>query len=75
MANDRDQLAEILENQFRGGTLSSINKIKMLAEYDALVATKRLPLYALLSTVVAAISAIASAAAAYFAYASLYFPH
>jgi len=71
VANDRDRLAEILENQFSGGTLSSINKIKMLAEYDALVATKRLPLYALLSTVVAAISVIASAAAAYFAYAAL----
>jgi hypothetical protein len=75
VANDRDRLAEILENQFRGGTLSAINRIKMLAEYDALVATKRLPLYALISTVAAAISAIASAAAAYFAYAAVYVPH
>jgi hypothetical protein len=47
----------------------------MLAEYDAFVATKRLPLYALISTVAAAISAIASAAAAYLAYAAVYVSH
>jgi hypothetical protein len=63
VANDGDKLAEILENRFSGGTLSSIDRIKILAEYDALVATKRLPLYALLLTIVATISAIASAAA------------
>jgi hypothetical protein len=75
VANDRDKFADTLEKMFRGGTLNSIDKMKLLTEYDALVATKRLPLYALLSTVVAAVSAIASAAAAYFAYASLHTPH
>jgi len=39
--------------------------------FGALAATKVLPMYALLSTIVAAISAIASAAAAHFAYARL----
>ena len=64
----------MLDGQFDGGTLTAVEKIKILVEYDAFVATKKLPLYALLSTIVAAISAIASAAAAYFAYATLHTP-
>jgi hypothetical protein len=75
MTNERNRLDEILESRFNGGTLSQIDRIKILAEYDALAATKRLPFYALLSTIVAAISAIASAAAAYFAYAALHVSH
>jgi|NGEPerStandDraft_6_1074524.scaffolds.fasta_scaffold153000_2 hypothetical protein len=75
MANDRDRYAEILEKMFGSGTMTSADKMKLIAEYDALTATKRLPIYALLSTIVAAISAIASAAAAYFAYAALHVPH
>jgi hypothetical protein len=75
MLKDREQLAKALESQFSGGSLSRVDRIKILAEYDALLATQKLPLYALLSTIVAAVSAIASAAAAYFAYAALHGPH
>jgi hypothetical protein len=75
MSEEREKLAKVLDGQFKGGTLSSVEKIKVLAEYDALVATKRLPFYALLSTIAAAVSAIASAAAAYFAYAALHISH
>jgi hypothetical protein len=42
-----------------------------IADYDALTAAKRMRLYALLSTIAAAISALASALAAYFAYLSV----
>jgi hypothetical protein len=75
LTNERDDYQDRLENMFRSGTSSSIDKTKLLAEYDAAKATSRMPLYALISTTIAAISAIASAAAAYFAYASLHVPH
>ena len=75
MSKERDRLVEILDGQIRAGTLSATDRITMLAEYDASSATKRMPVYALLSTIVAAISALASAAAAYFAYAALHISH
>lgn len=75
MSKQIDDYNAMLDRMVNGGSLSTIDRPKLLAEYEALVATKRMPLYALLSTVIAAISAIASAAAAYFAYAALHVPH
>jgi hypothetical protein len=75
MIKERDDYKTMLDRMVEGGTLSVIDRPKLLAEYEALIATKRLPLYALLTTIVAAISAIASAAAAYFAYAALHLSH
>jgi hypothetical protein len=77
MTKERDDYKTMLDRMVEGGTLSVIDtgQNARLAEYDALIATKRLPHYALLSTIVAAISAIASAAAAYFAYAVLHMSH
>ena len=72
MTKERDAYKAMLDRSLEVGQLSYLDRPKLLAEYDALIATKRLPVYALLSTIVAAVSAIASAAAAYFAYASLH---
>jgi hypothetical protein len=65
VSKDRDQYVQMLEGMRRGGTLGETDMLKAIAEYDALMATKALPVYALLSTIAAAISAIASAAAAF----------
>jgi len=75
VTEDRDQYAEMLARLYDHGTLTKTDMMKAIAEYDALAATKAMPVYALLSTIVAAISAIASAAAAYFAYAALHVTH
>jgi hypothetical protein len=75
LTTERDDYKNMLDRMFEGGLLSPIERPKLLAEYDASMATKRLPIYALISTVIAAVSAIASAAAAYFAYAALHGPH
>ena len=75
MSKVRDQYAAQLEAERKVGMVSEQVMRKQLAEFDALEATKVMPLYALISTTVAAISAIASAAAAYFAYAALHVPH
>jgi hypothetical protein len=72
LSKDRDILAKMLEDKRKVGMVNEQTVLQTLAEFDALEATKRLPMYALLSTIVAAISAIASAAAAYFAYAALH---
>jgi hypothetical protein len=72
MSDDRQKYAQTLDKRFEGGTLTTLDVMKAKAEFEALVATKRMPLYSLLSTIAAAISAIASAAAAYFAYLGLH---
>jgi hypothetical protein len=71
MSKSRKRLVALLEDQRKVGMLNEQMILEKLAEYDALEATHRMPLYALLSTIVAALSAMASAAAAYFAYAAL----
>jgi hypothetical protein len=74
LTKERDDFENKLEAMFRNGQLSVIDRTKLLADYDAARATSKMPLYALISTANAAISAIASAAAAYFADASLHTP-
>jgi hypothetical protein len=71
----RDELAETYEKYFQGGQMTRVDIIKALSEYDATYATIRMARYSLLSTIVAAFSATASAAAAYFAYAALHVSH
>jgi hypothetical protein len=75
MSKERDLYAGQLEAERKVGMVSEQIIRKELANFDALEATKVMPIYALVSTIVAAISAIASAAAAYFAYAALHVPH
>jgi len=75
MTKERNQLAEMLDNQFRGGTVSNLERINALAQYDAAQATKIMARYTLASTIVGMISAVSSAAATYFAYATLHVPH
>jgi hypothetical protein len=75
MTKERDQLEQMLENQFAGGTLSKTEMITTLIQHDAANATKLMARYTLASTVVAMVSAISSAAAAYFAYATLHASH
>jgi hypothetical protein len=65
---DRKQYAEYLENRYDHGGITRVDLMRALAEYDALIATKRMPYYALLSTIFAAISAVASAVAAHLTY-------
>jgi hypothetical protein len=75
LTKERDEFENWLNNMFRGGTLSVVDRTKLLADYDAAKATSKMPVYAMISTAVAAVSAIASAAAAFFAYASLHVRH
>ena len=75
MSKDRDLYAAQLEAERKVGMVSEQSIREKLANFDALEATKAMPIYALVSTIVAAISAIASAAAAYFAYAALHISH
>ncbi len=75
MSKARNRLAAMLEDQRKSGMVNDQMILEKLAEFDAAEATARLPFYALVSTVMAAISAIASAAAAYFSYAALSVPH
>jgi hypothetical protein len=71
MSDERKKLLNMLNEEFNAGRVDRKDILRQMAEYDALVATRRMPVYALLSTMVAAISAIASATAAYFAYLAL----
>jgi hypothetical protein len=75
VTKERDRLEQMLKNQFDGGTVSQRDMITTLVQYDAAYATKVMARYTLASTIVAMISAISSAAAAYFAYAALHLPH
>jgi hypothetical protein len=68
MRGERTEYLAALTKQFEGGSLSQTQLLKAMADYDAAAATKRLPLYALLSTIAAAASAIASAVSVFFAY-------
>jgi hypothetical protein len=75
MNKERDELAAMLKNQFDGGTVGHGELITTLVQYDAAHATKVIARYTLASTIIAAISATSSAAAAYFAYAALHVSH
>jgi hypothetical protein len=72
MSKARKQYAAELEAERGAGMINEQGIRQELAKFDALEATKAMPIYALISTIAAAISA---AAAAYFAYASLHVPH
>ena len=68
MTDDREEFIRHLIARYRAGALEKDYVLQGIAEYDALAATKRMRLYSLLSTIAAAVSALASAVAAYFAY-------
>lgn len=75
MSKARDLFAGQLEADRGAGMVTEQDMRVQLANFDALEATQAMPIYALVSTVAAMISAMASAAAAYFAYAALHVPH
>jgi len=75
MTKERDRLEELLNGQYAGGTLSTKELITTLVQYDAAHATKVMARYTLASTIIAAISAAASASAAYLSYAALQIAH
>ena len=68
MTDDRDEFLRHLIARYKAGELGKDHVLQGIAEFDALAATKHMRLYSLLSTIAAAISALASAVAAYFAY-------
>ena len=68
MTDDREEFIRRLIARYNAGELGKDHMLQGIAEFDALAATRRVRLYSLLSTIAAAISAMASAAAAYFAY-------
>ncbi len=68
MTDDREEFVRHLIARYKAGSLEKDYVLQGIAEYDALAATKRMRLYSLLSTIAAAVSALASAVAAYFAY-------
>jgi hypothetical protein len=71
LTDDREEFIRHLIARYKAGELGKDHMLQGIADYDALTATKRMRLYALLSTMAAAISALASAVAAYFAYLSV----
>jgi len=71
----REELAETYEKLFQCGQITRVDIVKALLEYDATYATIKMARYSLVSTIIAACSALASAAAAYFAYAALHVTH
>jgi hypothetical protein len=68
VTDDREEFVRHLIARYKAGSLEKDYVLQGIAEYDALAATKRMRLYSLLSTIAAAVSALASAVAAYFAY-------
>jgi hypothetical protein len=62
----RDELAKTCEKLLQAGQATPVDVVKALSEFDATYATIRMARYSLLSTIIAAFSATASAAAAYF---------
>lgn len=68
MTDDREEFIRRLIARYNAGELGKDHMLQGIAEFDALAATKRVRLYSLLSAIAAAVSALASAAAAYFTY-------
>ena len=68
LTDDREEFIRRLIARYNAGELGKDHMLQGIAEFDALAATRRVRLYSLLSTIAAAISAMASAAAAYFSY-------
>ena len=72
LTDDREEFIRRLIARYNAGELGKDHLLQGIAEFDALAATKRMQLYALFCTMAAAISALASAAAAYFAYLGIH---
>jgi len=68
LTDDREEFIRRLIARYNAGELGKDHMLQGIAEFDALAATKRVRLYSLLSAIAAAVSALASAAAAYFSY-------
>jgi hypothetical protein len=72
MTDDREAFIRHLIARYKAGELGQDHVLQGIADYDALSVTRRMRLYALLSTIAAAVSALASAAAAYLSYISVH---
>ena len=72
MTDDREAFIRHLIARYKAGELGQDHVLQGIADYDALSVTRRMRLYALLSTIAAAISALASAVAAYLSYLSVH---
>lgn len=70
--DDREQYISHLEGQREAGMLAKDEMMRSIIEYDALAATKRMRIYSLISTIAAAVSAVASAIATFFAYVGVH---
>lgn len=68
LTDDREEFIRHLIARYKAGELGKDHVLQGIADYDALAATKRMQLYSVLSTMAAAISALASAVTAYFVY-------
>jgi hypothetical protein len=68
LSDDREEFIRRLIARYNAGELGKDHMLQGIAEFDALAATKRMQIYALISTIAAAISAAASAAVALFFY-------
>jgi len=68
LTDDREEFIRRLIARYNAGELGKDHMLQGIAEFDALAATKRVRLYSLLSAIAAAVSALASAEAAYFTY-------
>jgi hypothetical protein len=72
LTDDREEFIRRLIARYNAGELGKDHLLQGIAEFDALAATKRLQLYALLSTIAATVAALASATTAYFAYVAVH---
>ena len=68
LSDDREEFIRRLIARYNAGELGKDHMLQGIAEFDALAATRRLQLYALLAAIAAAIAAVASAVTAYFSY-------
>ncbi len=72
MTENREEFVRHLIARYNAGSLEKDYVLQGIAEFDALAATKRMRLYSVVATLAAAISALASAVAAYFAYLTVH---
>ena len=68
LSDDREEFIRRLIARYNAGELGKDHMLQGIAEFDALAATRRLQLYALIAAIAAAIAAAASAVTAYFTY-------
>jgi hypothetical protein len=72
LTDDREEFIRRLIARYNAGELGKDHMLQGIAEFDAMAATRRMQLYSLACTIAAAVAALASAAAAYFAYVGIH---